>query len=117
MVELERYVISIDKCPGVSDAAMASMLSCWVTGTVHSQQWLAEGVIDSLIKNQQLKGDDIERMAVHVLDALEASGLYTHLLMKAENLDLVACQVKGNLAYLELEWKSRNEHPDRYTTN
>lgn len=116
MVEFERYVFTINPCPGIPDSAMTSMLSSWVTGTVHSQQWLMEDAIQTLKRNHPLKGCDIEQMSVNILDALESSGLYTHLLMKVENLDLVACQVKGKLAYLELEWTSRNEFARRHAT-
>jgi len=116
MIEHERYVLSIQPCHGVTDDAMASMLSSWVTGTVHSQQWLTQDAIHALITNHPLKGCDIEKMAVSVLDALDGCGLYSHLLMKVEDLDLVTCQVKGNLAYLELEWKKRNESAYSYPT-
>lgn len=109
MLQVERYVLSIDPCRGVTDEAMASMLSSWVNSTIHEEAWIHDDFVRSLMCNHALRGCDIEEMSIHILNALEGSGLYGYLLSCHRAIDIVKCMVKGNMAYLELEWARKYE--------
>lgn len=112
---VERYVISIDPCKGITDEAMASMLSSWVNGTVEMQDWIGHDAVRSLMYKHSLRADDVEKMTLRVISALENSGLYTHLLVTNNSIDELICEIKRNIAYIEIHWTKSNEITNRST--
>lgn len=99
-----RYVFDIPHCHGVSDGAMACMLSHWVRVTSDRREWLSDEALLQLKIKYELGIRQIERMSESVLSALDGAGLYGLILANSGELNEVSCQVNKDMAYLELEW-------------